>query len=79
MEPELTEGDEVLVSPIPYILFRPKEKDIIAFRLSNKILIKRIKRINRSHFLPQGDNISDSLRLGWIEKKDIIGKLIFKL
>lgn len=79
MEPELKEGDKVLVSNIPYVFFKPKEKDIVGFKYLDKIFIKRIKQVKESRYLVEGDNISDSLRIGWIEKKAIIGKVIFKL
>lgn len=79
MQPKLTEGSEVLVSSIPYIFFKPRVKDIVAFDYLNKILIKRVIKIKHDQFLVEGDNMADSLRIGWIGKKDIIGKIIYKL
>lgn len=79
MEPFIRPENEVLVSSIPYFFSKPKIEDIVVFRYSNKVLIKRIKEINNSRFMLEGDNKSDSLRIGWIKKSDIIGKVIYKL
>lgn len=79
MEPSIKFNSEVLVSSIPYILSNPKVGDVVALSFFNKILIKRIKKIKSSHFLLGGDNINDSLKIGWVKKSDIIGKVIYNL
>lgn len=84
MEPTLLNGSKVLVSSLPFLIRDPEINDIIAFvdKTSGKIFIKRIiKRKGQRYFLT-GDNKHDSLdsqKLGWITKKDIIGKIIFKI
>ena len=82
MEPILKTGHAVLVSSIPYLFIKPKIDDTIAFKKENKIFIKRIAKINREKYFVKGDNIRDSLdsrKVGWILKKEIVGKVIFKL
>lgn len=79
MEPHIKFGDEVLVSSIPYFFSSPKKSDIVAFRYIDKTLIKRIDKVKDSNFFMTGDNIKDSLKIGWIKKSDIIGKVIYKL
>ncbi len=79
MEPTIKEGKEVLISSIPYFFLKPKTGDIAAFNYLNKVLIKRIKKVKSENYLMEGDNLSDSLKIGWIAKKDIIGKVIYKL
>lgn len=79
MSPNIKEGKEVLVSSIPYIFSKPKSGDVVAFWHFDKLLIKRIKRVKSSHYLVEGDNENDSLKIGWKEKRDIIGKVIYIL
>ena len=79
MSPQIPQGSKLLVSSIPYMFTQPKVGDIIAFRHLDKILIKRIKKVQKQNFLLGGDNASDSLKIGWKTKKDIIGKVIYNL
>lgn len=79
MSPKIPAGSEVFVSSIPYLFASPKEGDIVAFWHFDKILIKRIKKEKNLQYLVEGDNLSDSLTIGWIKKSDIIGKVIYKL
>jgi nickel-type superoxide dismutase maturation protease len=83
MEPELLQGTQVLVSSIPYLFFRPKTNDVIAFKNKEdkKIYVKRIVGIKNNTFYVLGDNkqdSKDSKSFGWITKKDIIGKVIYQ-
>lgn len=79
MSPKISEGKEVLVSSLPFLFFEPRIGDIVAFWHFNKVLIKRIKSAKRNQYLLEGDNVSDSLRIGWKSKKDIIGKVVYVL
>lgn len=79
MEPSIKPSSEVLVSSLPYLFFKPKPGDIVAFWHFDKVFIKRIKSLKSSKFLMAGDNLSDSLKIGWKTKKDIIGKVIYVL
>ena len=84
MEPIIKNGDVVLLSVIPYLFSKPKTSNIVAFidKKSKKFFIKRINKINRDKFFVKGDNEEDSLdsrKFGWIEKKEIVGKVIRNL
>jgi len=82
MEPTLINGSEVLVSSIPYLLTEPNASDIVLFQKDNEGFIKRIKKKKGKKYFLLGDNKKDSLdshSLGWVDKKDIIGKVVYKL
>lgn len=83
MEPQIKNGEQVLISFIPYFFEKPKVNDIVAFKDGgNKILIKRIIQISKLGYFVQGDNKTDSLdsrKFGRITRKQIIGKIISKL
>lgn len=83
MEPHIKNGEKVLVSVLPYLFKTPRINDIVAFRdKNNKILVKRIVKVNGVRYFVQGDNKHDSLdsrQFGYIDKNMIVGKLIYKL
>ena len=84
MEPAISYGQQVLISFLPYFFSHPKENDIVAFKESNtgKIFIKRITEKKSERYFVKGDNTKDSLdsrTLGFIEKSDILGKVIYIL
>lgn len=81
MEPFLLNNQAVLVSSIPFIFSKPKIGDVVVFKVDDKIYIKRIKEIKSQKFFLIGDNKKDSLdskKIGWIDKKNILGKIFFK-
>ena len=86
MEPAILHGETVLISSTPYFFAKPKIGDIVAFKekKSGKIFIKRVAKIDPSAdeelYFVRGDNKRDSMdsrMLGWISKRDIIGRVIF--
>lgn len=82
MEPTIKNGAIVVVSSIPYLFTSPKEGDIILFTTVGKMFVKRIKKAESGKYFLEGDNKSDSLdsrKMGWIDRNDIIGKIIFKI
>lgn len=82
MEPTLLNDSIVFVSSIPYLINRPKIGDIVAFRLNKKVLIKRLVKIDNEKYFVRGDNAKDSLdsrRIGWVSRKEILGKVIYRL
>jgi signal peptidase I len=83
MEPQVKNGEFVLVSDFPYWFKTPKINDIVAFKdNTNKVLIKRITGIGKGKYFVEGDNKNDSLdsrKLGNIPRDKIIGEIIFKL
>lgn len=77
MQPAIKNGQKVLISSVPYFFTEPKINDIVAFRIDNKIFIKRIVSIKDEKYFLRGDNIVDSFdsrKFGRIKKKDIQGK-----
>jgi signal peptidase I len=83
MEPQIKNGETILVSKIPYWFKTPQINDIVAFKdSSEKILVKRIVKIENRRYFVEGDNKRDSLdsrKFGDISKDKIIGEIIFKL
>ena len=91
MEPNLLNNQTVLVSSTPFIFSKPKVGDVVVFKYQNKIYIKRISKIKggstssrfrgASKYFLEGDNKKDSLdsrKIGWISRKQILGKIVFK-
>ena len=79
MEPQIKNGEEVLVTSIIYLFKKPKINDIVAFKEDKKVLIKRIIRIDGDKYFVAGDNKNDSLdskTFGLISKRQILGKII---
>lgn len=82
MEPLFKQNATVLASKIPYFFSRPKITDVILFKqkTTQEVFLKRIEKIKNDQFYVVGDNRNDSLdskQLGWIEKKDIMGKVLY--
>ncbi len=59
-------------------LLRIRNNDVVVLNLNNKNLIKRIVRISKKKVFVTGDNRNDSFEIGWIEKKNILGKVVLK-
>ena len=73
MIPTLKENDIVLASKLPYLFKPPKIGDIVITKSS---LIKKIVEAKDGKYFLRGE---DGHNFGWIAKKDILGKLIYKL
>jgi hypothetical protein len=52
--------------------------EVITFRYQNKVLLKRVKQVFEEEVELEGDNPSDSLRIGRISFKQIQGKVAGK-
>ena len=82
MLPTIKAREEVIT--ISYILSKPKVGDIIVFKhiVPPFIFCKRIKKIINEEVWVEGENKKvsfDSRKFGFVEKKNIIGKVIIKL
>jgi nickel-type superoxide dismutase maturation protease len=80
MEPTIPHNSTVLVSSILNIFQNPKKGTVVAFKKSNKIFIKRVKDAKNNRYFFVGDNQKDSLdsrKIGWISKKDILGRVLY--
>lgn len=82
MEPTIKNAQTVLVSSIPYFFSKPKIGDIVAFKNNEKVFIKRIARVENQRYFMTGDNKNDTMDskdFGWIDKKEIVGKIIIAI
>lgn len=77
MMPLLKPGQEILVSSLPYLISKPKVGDIIAFKDRDKFIVKRVRKVTGYKLQVVGDNKKDSKDYGWIERKRIIGKVLY--
>ena len=78
MFPFLNPGDTVVVSKFGKI----KIKDVVVFKINKLKYIKRIEENKNKKYFVIGDNKKESIdsrKFGWIEKKDIIGKVIYRI
>ena len=79
MEPDIKNGSTVFISSLPYLFSVPKKNDIIVFRKSNKLFLKRISKISKNKYVVEGDNKIDSLDMSPILRNTILGKVIYKI
>lgn len=82
MSPTLNPGDTIYASPLPYLFIDPKIDDIVICidPRTQRILVKRIVKMVKGKYYVSGDNrksSTDSKKFGLLEKKDIIGKVIY--
>lgn len=73
MEPSAREGDFVFAWKL---FFRPKEGDMVVFlnSVSGVRFLKRITKCEGNRYWMEGDNARDTMQVGWVEKKYILGK-----
>ena len=84
MEPTLREGDQVIASTLPYLWGHPSVGDLVVLRhpFENRLLVKRISRVDGSHISIVGDNrrlSTDSRDFGPVPIDHIVGKVLFRL
>ena len=82
MEPTLKQNDMLIVNTLNK---SPEIGDIVIIKpliyFSNNYVIKRVTKITDSQVFVEGDNKDhsyDSRMVGWIDKKDLLGTIIFK-
>jgi len=83
MEPTFQRDTQLLVRK-KWFLIQLKKNDVIVFSHPDlkKFLVKRISDIKKGAYFVLGDNknsSTDSRDFGWIEEKNIIGKVVRKL
>ncbi len=57
-----------------------KLNDLVVAKVNNRLIIKRVTKINQDKLFLEGDNKAvsiDSKSFGWIAKNKVIGKVIF--
>lgn len=78
MSPHLNSGDLVIIFRTKNV----KKNDVIVFDKSGDYFVKRVAEIKDSKFFLEGDNKKESIdsrKFGWIDKKDIVGKVVYKI
>ncbi|MBP7832457.1 MAG: S26 family signal peptidase [Candidatus Levybacteria bacterium] len=75
MMPYLSPTDSVLV----FTFLKIKKGNVIVFKHHSKNMIKRVSKLEGNNVYVEGDNTNDSLDVGKISKRDIIGKVVFKI
>ena len=80
--PEYRSGDFVVTSKIPVLFGWLKPGDVVVlFRQPYGLLVKRIERIEAGgeRFFVLGTQLRsvDSRKLGWIDRQDIVGKVVY--
>ena len=77
MLPALKNNQYIISEKLSYLFTKPKVNDIIVFKaLGNKNLVKRIKSEKDNRYFVEGDNQGFS---GLVDKKLILGKLLFRI
>ncbi len=84
MEPTLREGDQVVASPLPFLLRRPSVGDLVVLRhpFEDRFLVKRISRIEGHLVAVIGDNprrSTDSRVFGPVPLDSLVGKVLLQL
>ncbi len=77
MSPYLNDRDLILVQRIN----KYRVGDVVGFKLNDKIFIKRIHEIKNHQIYVLGDNPDNSLdsrKLGWINRENLVFKLLFR-
>lgn len=78
MEPTIHQGERVLVAKRWLLPITAGSIVILHHPQSSKVLLKRVKEIKGKMVFVVGDNMNestDSRDFGWIEKKNIMGKI----
>lgn len=60
--------------------YKPIQGDLVVVK-KNRLMVKRIQDIKKQKVFVVGDNLTDSTdsrQFGWVEKRQIVGKVIFK-
>lgn len=86
MFPFFKPGSLVLINRLSFLFRKPKANEIVVIKnpdkkdLKRKYLLKRIKEVEENKFFVVGDNLEESIdsrNFGFIEKNDILGKVIY--
>ncbi len=84
MRPSYKNGEQVLAL---HFFKNLKINDVVVLKnphknVKEKYIIKRIAKVSKEKYFVLGDNSresTDSRAFGWIEKKDIAGKVVYSL
>lgn len=79
MLPTFQPGQDILCFNWAYIFSKPKIGELVVIRKNGKDMVKRIQKIQNHQYFVEGDNkfgSTDSRNFGWINKSEIVGKVI---
>lgn len=80
MVPVLKNDDRVIAINVMFASLKKRDVVVCMQPIQQKILVKRIIKINGSEFFVEGDNraqSTDSREFGWLLKRDILAKVIY--
>ena len=77
MEPTILDGSFFVASSIPLMFRKPGVNELVVIDYNNKLLIKRIVKVDGDILNLRGDNFIDSLNLKDIKKDQIKAKVIW--
>jgi phage repressor protein C with HTH and peptisase S24 domain len=79
MFPAIKDSSFFIASSLPFIYRDPKIGDMILFEVDNKIIVKKVIKVENDLIFIEGDNKMDSKKFNPIKKNEIIGKVIWIL
>lgn len=77
MEPKIKNGSFFLSSSLPFLFSKPKINDTIIFKNEDKIIVKKIYKMEKDAYFLEGENLKDSKKFEPIKRKEILGKVIW--
>lgn len=81
MSPSFIAGDAILVNKLSYFLSNPRAGDVVVL-MKEKFIIKRITKVKKGKIFVVGENkeeSTDSRNFGWVSRRKIVGKVVFKI
>lgn len=79
MEPAIRAGDTLFATSLPYLFSHPSVGDVVVIKKDKQFLVKRVTDTKKDAYFLSGDNSADSLLVGWVTRKEIIGKVVYKI
>ncbi len=79
MTPTLKPKSSVISFNWYYLFKEAKANDIVVAKVDSRLIIKRITKVNGQKVWLEGDNrkeSTDSRNFGWINNKQLLGKVI---
>ncbi len=74
MLPVLKPGQNILVW---HWFLMPKAGDLVVFQKEGRSIVKRVKEIEDKKLWVAGDNAGDSKDFGWLNRSEVLGKVVW--
>lgn len=78
MEPKINNGSFFLASSLPFVFRKPRIGDIVIFKSGDRIIVKKISKIESNKYIIKGENEMDSFKFKPIKRNEILGKVVCK-